>query len=192
MTLVNTNVTRSGHFRDANVTAALFDITDKNNKYNYEGEFKMSNINLTDGNKSGFSGQVGLNKVNGNYRFGVDYSIADKKYDINDMGILRRNNYSNFSSYFNYQTFEPKGIFNRIQINSWFNYSRLFKPRTYTGKNVGVNITGQTKKLLNFDFNSTWDIGKQYDYWEPRTEGRFSTFKNNVGANFWIGSNHGI
>jgi hypothetical protein len=105
------------------------------------------------------------------------------------MGILFRNKYSNFSSYFNYQTFEPKGIFNRIQINSWFNYSRLFKPSTYTGKNVGVNINGQTKKLLNFGFNSNWNIGKQYDYWIPRTEGRFSTFKNNVNANLWIGSN---
>jgi hypothetical protein len=84
------------------------------------------------------------------------------------MGILFRNNYSNFSSYFNYQTFEPKGVFNRIQINSWFNYSRLFKPSTYTEKNVGVNINGQTKKLLNFGFNSNWNIGKQYDYWEPK------------------------
>jgi len=189
ISLVNTNVTRSGHFRDANVTAALFDITDKNNKYNYEGEFKMSNLNLVDGNQTGFSGQVGFNKVSGNYRFGVDYSVADKKYDINDMGIQFRNNFSNFSSYFNYRTFEPKGIFNRIQINTWFNYRRLFKPSTYTGKNVGFNINGQTKKLMNFGFNSNWNIGKQYDYWEPRTEGRFSTFKNNVNANFWLGSN---
>jgi len=189
ISLVNTNVTRSGHFRDANVTAALFDITDKNNKYNYEGEFKMSHLNLVDGNQTGFSGQVGFNKVSGNYRFGVDYSVADKKYDINDMGIQFRNNFSNFSSYFNYRTFEPKGIFNRIQINTWFNYRRLFKPSTYTGKNVGFNINGQTKKLMNFGFNSNWNIGKQYDYWEPRTEGRFSTFKNNVNANFWLGSN---
>jgi len=189
ISLVNTNVTRDGHFRDANVTAALFDITDKDNKYNYQGDFKMSNLNLVEGNQSGFSGQVGFNKVSGQYRFGVDYSMADKKYDINDMGIQFRNNFSNFSSYFNYRTFEPKGILNNIRVNMWFNYRRLFKPSVYTGKNVGININGQTKKLLNFGFNSNWNIGKQFDYWEPRTEGRFSTFNNNVNANLWLGTN---
>lgn len=189
VSLVNTNVTRDGHFRDANVTALLADITDKNNKYNYEGELKMSNLNLPDGNEVGFSGEVGFNKVFGNYRFGVDYSMADDKYDINDMGIQFRNNFSNFSSYFNYRTFEPKGKLNRIRVNAWFNYRQLFNPNTYTGKNIGININGQTTKLMDFGFNSNWNIGKQYDYWEPRTEGRFSTFSDNVNANFWLGSN---
>jgi hypothetical protein len=59
----------------------------------------------------------------------------------------------------------------------------------YTGKNIGFNINGQTKKLLNFGFNANWNMGKQNDYWEPRTEGRFSTFRDNVNYNFWVGTN---
>jgi hypothetical protein len=191
ISLVNTNVTRSGHFRDANVTAGLFDITNKKNTYNYEGEFKVSNVNYLaeDDLSTGFSGSLGFNKVSGNYRFGMDYSIADKKFDINDMGIQNQNNFSNFSSYFSYRTFKPTGNLNNFRINMWFNYRRLFKPSTYTGKNLGININGQTKKLLNFGLNMNWNMGKQYDFWEPRTEGRFFAFKNNYNANIWLGSN---
>ncbi len=183
VSFVNTSVLRSGDFRDANVSAALFDITNKRNTYNYEGEFKVSHLNLIDDDQTGFSGSLGFNKVSGNYRFGIDYDIADTKFNINDLGIQRENNYSNFSSYFSYQTFEPKGRLNSFRINAWFNYRRLFKPSTYTGKNVGFFIRAQTKKLWTYSGNMNWNIGTQYDYWEPRTTGRYFRFKNNFNAN---------
>jgi len=189
VTLINTNVTRNGHFRDANVTGALFDISNKANKYNASGEAKMSNLNLEDGYQTGFSTRFRLAKISGKYRYSIGHSLADKKYDINDLGILFRNNYSNFNANFSYRTFEPTGKFNRIQLNTWFEYRRLYNPSTYTGKNIGFNLNGQTKKLMDFGYNMNWNIGKQYDYFEPRTEGRFSTFRDNVNLNFWLGSN---
>ena len=66
VSLINTNVTRDGHFRDANVTAALFNITNKTNKHNINGEAKLSNVNQIDGNISGFSSRISLGKVSGN------------------------------------------------------------------------------------------------------------------------------
>ena len=103
VSFINTNVTRDGYFRDANVTGALYDITNKKNTYNIQGEFKMSNLNLVEGTQTGFSTEVGINKVSGKYRFGIEYSLADTKYDINDFGIQYRNNYSNLSSYISYR-----------------------------------------------------------------------------------------
>lgn len=188
ISLVNTNVTRSGHFRDANVTAALFDITNKKNTYNYEGEFKMSNVNLPDENQTGFSSEIGFNKVSGKYRFGADYRMADENFDINDMGIQFRNNYSNIESYFSYRIFEPTEKLNNFRLNLWFNYRRLFKPSEYTGKNLGLHIFAENKKLWSFGGNANWNIGKQHDYWEPRTEGRFFTSQNNVNFNGWMQS----
>ena len=191
VSLVNTNVMRNGGFRDANVTAGLFDINNKKNTFNYEGALKVSNVNYKgiDETTTGFSGGLGFNKISGNYRFGVDYEMADKKFDINDMGIQFRNNFSNFSTYMVYQTFKPTEKLNNYRINVWFNYERLFKPSTYTSKNVGVNFNAQTKKLFNFGGNVNWEIGKQFDYWEPRTEGRFFTFNNGFNMNAWIGTN---
>lgn len=191
VSLVNTNVMRDGGFRDANVTAGLFDINNKKNTYNYEGGLKVSNVNYKGNDKTttGFSGGLGFNKISGNYRFGVEYEMADKKFDINDMGILFRNNYSNFSTYASYQTFKPTEKLNNYRINMWFNYERLFRPSTYTSKNVGINFNAQTKKLFNFGGNINWEIGKQFDYWEPRTDGRYFTFNNGFNMNAWIGTN---
>ena len=189
VSLINTNVTRNGHFRDANVTAALFDITNKKNTYNFQGEFKMSNLTLDTGNESGFSSEIGFNKVSGKYRFGIDYSMADKTYNINDLGIQNRNNYSNVSSYFSYRIFEPTEKLNNFRFNFWFNYRRLYKPSTYTGKNMGMHVYIQTKKLWSFGGNMNWNMGKQHDYWEPRTDGYFFTSKNNYNINSWFDTN---
>lgn len=191
VSLVNTNVTRDGGFRDANVTAGLFDINNKKNTYNYEGAIKVSNVNYRGINEttSGLSGGLGFNKISGNYRFGIDYEMADKKFDINDMGIQNQNNFSNFSAYATYQTFKPTKKLNSFRVNTWFNYERLFRPNTYSRKNLGVNINGQTKKLMHFGGNINWEIGKQNDFWEPRTEGRFFTYNNGLNLNVWAGSN---
>jgi hypothetical protein len=178
ISLVNTNVTRSGHFRDANVTAAIFDINNKKNTYNFEGQFKLSHLNLLDDTQTGFSSKLGFNKISGNYRFGIDYEMTNKKYDINDMGIQFRNNFQNYQTYFNYRTFEPKGRFNQIFFNLFFNYRRLYEPDTYTGMNIGVFYRLQTKKLMHYRGFISLSPGKQYDYWEPRKDGRFYTYKN--------------
>ena len=189
VSLINTNVTRSGDFRDANVTGALFDISNKANKYNISGEAKMSSLNLADGTQTGFSSRIRLAKVSGKYRYSIGHRLADKKYDINDMGILFRNNYNSIFANASYQIFEPTETLNRFRINLRANYNRLYKPGTYTGSQVGINFNGETKKRLNFGGNVNWNIGKQYDYFEPRTEGRFFTFKNNFNVNGWIGTN---
>ncbi|MFK2820218.1 DUF5916 domain-containing protein [Flavobacteriaceae sp. LMIT009] len=191
ISLVNTNVMRSGDFRDANVTAGLFDITNKKNTYNFQGELKMSNVNYRglDDVTTGFSGSVGFNKISGKNRFGFDYEIMDDKFDINDLGILFQNNYQEFSSYYSRRTFEPVGNINNFRFNAWFNYRRLNKPSNYTGKNVGFFTFVQFKSLWNINGNMNWNIGKQHDYWEPRTPGRFFTFRDNLNANANINSN---
>ena len=192
VSLVNTNVMREGGFRDSNVTAGLFDITNKKNTYNYQGEFKVSNVKYLGAEKTttGLSGSVGFNKVSGNSRFGFDYGFADKKYDINDMGILFQNNYQEFSSYYSYRTFKPKGNINTFRFNALFNYRKLFNPNTYTGKNIGFWTMAQFKNLWNINGNMNWNMGKQHDYWEPRTDGRFFSFRDNFNMNVNVSSNY--
>src|SRR5690606_40072955 len=59
VSLINTNVTRNGHFRDANVTGLLFDITNKANTYNISSQAKMSSLNLEDGSQRSEERRVG-------------------------------------------------------------------------------------------------------------------------------------
>lgn len=65
VSLINTNVTRKGVFRDANVTGLVFDLTNKRNTYNLYGEAKMSNLNLVSGTSTGYSSFFSARKSHG-------------------------------------------------------------------------------------------------------------------------------
>ncbi|NNK72130.1 MAG: protein with DOMON-like ligand-binding domain protein, partial [Flavobacteriaceae bacterium] len=187
-----TNVVRSGEFRDANVTGLLYDISTKSNKYNVNGEAKMSRLNLTGDDEVGYSARISAGKIFGKYRGRIGYSMADRSYDINDLGLQFRNNFSNFFVNASYRIFEPTEKLNNFSVYVFGNYNQLFDPGTYTGNNLGVSINGQTKKLHWFGGNLNTQIGKQYDYFEPRdTENnRFFVYENWLNGNVWFETNN--
>ncbi len=190
ISLINTNVTRDGHFRDANVTGLLADITNKRNTYNVVGQVKMSNLNLQSGTQTGLSTEFSIGKVHGNYRYSMDHKFADTKYDINDLGLLFRNNYNNFGADFSYRTFEPTDKLNSYNIRLYINYTRLASPGVYTGSRFGGNFNATTKKLHNFGGQINYQPGKQFDYFEPRREGSYFIYEDRGDANIWISSNY--
>lgn len=193
ITLINTNVTRDGDFRDANVTGLLLDLVNKSNTYGAIAEVKMSTFNDVQNKDNGYTARLGLGKNSGNLRYSATYDYADENYDINDLGILFRNNYSNFNAEVSYRTFEPSKNFNNTYLGTWINYNQLANPNTFTGANTGFNFNGQTKTLHNLGINGNWNFGKQYDYFEPRNgfDSYFVT-ENYAQANMWISSNYNL
>ncbi|PWK19803.1 DUF5916 domain-containing protein [Xanthomarina spongicola] len=190
ISLINTNVTRNGHFRDANVTAVLLDYANKNNTIGVEAAVKHSFLNLEEGNQNGFNTELEIGKISGNYQYSFEYELADEYYDINDLGINFRNNYSNFSADFSYRIFEPVGNLIGFNYNIWANYRMLYNPNTYTGKNIGGRLYFQNKNLLAYGGSINYEVGKQYDYFEARTEGRYFIYENWVNSSTWISSNY--
>lgn len=180
VSLINTNVTREGHFRDGNVTGLVANISNKRNTYNISGDIKVSNVNQADGIKTGLSSFFRIGKTHGNYRYSFDHSLSNEDYDINDLGLNFRNNFNNFGADVSYQIFEPTEKLNNFRINAWVNYRRLLKPSTFTGTNFGMSFNAQTKKLMWFGMNLNVEPGKQYDFFEPRDfeNKRFFVFKN--------------
>ncbi|WP_336622142.1 DUF5916 domain-containing protein [Flavobacterium paronense] len=86
VSLVNTNVTRNGQFRDANVSALVWDLNTRTNSFQAQGNFQFSQINDVD-NTNGFKSYFEFNKTKGKYRFGVGGTYVSKDYDNNDLGI---------------------------------------------------------------------------------------------------------
>ena len=192
VSLINTNVSRNGtNSRDANVTGLLFDLKNKKNTYGAIAQVKMSNLNLEDGTQTGLSTSLGLGKNSGKYRWSVSHELADKDYDINDMGIQFRNNYSNFSADFSYQIFEPTEKHNNLSFNAWTNYNSLYRPGNFTGFNFGgeVNAVGK-KSLMSYGGNFNVQPGKQFDYFGPRVDGRYFITEDWLNTGVYISSNY--
>ncbi len=187
--IINTNTLREGSFRDANVTAITANINNKRNTYNVRGELKSSTLFEEAGNTTGFSSFFLIQKTHGKLRYSFDHSFADKKYDINDLGLIFINNYNNFGVDAGYRILEPTERWNNYYINTYVNYTRLANPSTFTGFGLGGNFNGTTKKLNNMGFNLNLQPGDQHDYFEPRRAGSFFTTKNGVNTNGWYNTN---
>ncbi|MBV1924097.1 MAG: carbohydrate binding family 9 domain-containing protein, partial [Flavobacteriaceae bacterium] len=132
VSIINTNVTRNGDFRDSNVTGILADISTKKNTFNFRGQVKMSNVNLPDKENisTGLSTFFMVRKISGKFRYSFDHSLSNTRYDINDLGLNFRNNFNNFGIDASYQIFEPTEKLNNFSINTWVNYRMLYKPST--------------------------------------------------------------
>jgi hypothetical protein len=190
ISFVNTNVTRNGSFRDANVSALLFDISNKKNSYKATGDFKTSNIQENGKNKSGYSGLLEIAKISGNYQYEFGHSRSNGTYDINDLGYQNRNNLAVYWAEASYRIFEPTNTFNEYNISLSSNFNYQTDTNQFAENNFELDFFFFTKTRFAFGGNFNTGIGDQYNFYEPRVKGRF--FKQNpvYFLNGWISSDY--
>ena len=171
ISLVNTNTMRNGSFRDANVSALLYDISNKKNTYMVSGGTKASWI-FSNTNTFGLNTWGGINKTAGKNRFGITLDYVDKNYNADDLGYTGPTNYYAVYSNYSYRLLQPKGNFNNfiLRINSA--YRRRIEPSLFYRYNFNVSFEATNKKFQSFGsgFNSL-PFGEN-DIFEPRTFGR--------------------
>lgn len=190
ISFVNTNVTRNGSFRDANVSALLFDIANKKNSYKTTGDFKISNIHENGENKSGYSGLLEFAKISGNYQYEFGHSRSNDTYDINDLGYQNRNNLAVYWAEASYRIFEPTNIFNEYNISLSSNFNYQNDTNQFAENNFELDFFFATKTRFAFGGEINTNIGEQYNFYEPRVKGRF--FKQNpvYFINGWISTDY--
>ena len=150
----------------------------------------MSNIYLEDETSTGYSSSFAASKIHGNFRYSIDHNFADTNYDINDLGLILRNNYNNYGIDFSYRTFTPSKKLNNYRISSFFNYRQLASPNVFTTTNFGVNFRATTTSLHSFGFDFDFQPGKQFDYFESRQEGRYFIYENFLQIGGFISTNY--
>jgi len=185
VTLINTNVTREGSFRDGNVTGLLANLSNKKNSYNISGGVRYSQVREDGNTTTGIRADIGIRKTKGNFRWRLSNFLADDTYDSNDLGILFRNNFNNFLGEVSYEIFEPTKVFNRYRIALRYNHRRLFNPSVVTRNTVSLNSFFSTPERFSFGINANYNSDED-DFFEPRLDGRFVTFSSNVGVNGFI------
>ncbi|MCK0115274.1 MULTISPECIES: DUF5916 domain-containing protein [Gelidibacter] len=189
ISFVNTNTFREGGFTDANVSAGLFDVFTKNSTFNISGEVKMSQLLEENENNLGFASQLSIQRSRGKFRYGVAHEFADKKFDINDLGVNFMNNYNNFFWNTSYQIFEPQGGFNQYKIEFYGNHQRNFQPDIVVRTGIGTKFSAVTAK--KFAFGGFLDYNSKYrDFFETRTKNRYMLYPENFIGDLWIATDN--
>lgn len=197
VSLINTNVLRSGADYDANVSAALFNLNNKKNTYNWNGKFSVSRLTQspTSNGATGYSQSLGFGKTGGRWNFQLGQELANEKYSINDMGILFNNNYIDHFFWTGYRWLKPTGWYNRIQVNYNAYYSRLFTPApgqkiasNFQRFNTNVNANAQFKNLWWAGMFVGW-VPHGNDFYEPRTAGYSFRTPTRLQFNPWFQTN---
>ena len=189
---VNTNVTRNGLYRDANVSALVYDLNTKNNKYNLSGDFKYSYINqygnLDDAN--GINTTLGFAKKGGNWRYSAGANYVSDEYDSNDLGILFINNYHGGYGNLSYRILNPTRIFNTFKINT--NY--YIELQNTTGRaqqaQINIDVTSNTRKNDYISYALYINPFETYDFYEARMSGRFVNLPKTVYNELYFSSNY--
>lgn len=197
VSLVNTNVWRSGRAYDANVTSGLFDFNDRKNTWNVGGNISVSNIiDGTQKTKTGYGHNIYFGKTSGRFNFNVYQDLFNDQYDKSDMGYFTNNNFMEEGLWAGYKWIKPKHWYNQIRINTNLWYNRLVTPidvmkrkeLMYQNLGYNVNANAQTKKLWWFGFN--FSINEKYnDFYEPRSAGRVFRNTGSKSLNLWYESN---
>ena len=190
ISFVNTSVIRNGNFRDANVSAILFDLSDKKSKYNLSGGYKNSSVRENNKTTSGYAGYLKFEKTFGNVQYEILHWRSNDTYNIQDLGFQRNNNYANYHGEVSYKIFKPTKHFNqyKITLGSTFKYQN--KPNNFEGNEISFESFFVTRNRFAFGVDIEKNLGVQYDYYEPRVAGRF--FKQNaiLFSQGWISTDY--
>ncbi|WP_222431110.1 DUF5916 domain-containing protein [Pedobacter suwonensis] len=165
-TFINTNVLRKGAAYDANVTAVLFNLNNKGNKYFVNGAAKMSYLKGNETN-TGYSYGLKFGKQSGNFLWSYSQQYADDKFDPSDLGFFTNNNFLDQVLDFHYNVYKPGSWYN--QLLSYFNisYSRRATPGSFQTFSVEGGPYVQFKNLWSAEVNGIYTAAKN-DFYESR------------------------
>ena len=181
VSFVNTNTVRNGNFRDANVSALLFDLNTKANTYNLYGDFKYSTIknsNINDrsifglGNYDGFKTELNFAKTSGKYRYLFSGKYLSKNYDVNDLGIIFVNNYHAAYAEMSYRIINPTNTFNLFKVSQEINVD--IENTTGKTQETWYKALMTATTLKNHYIEGLFQVNPidRYNFYEPRIYGR--------------------
>ncbi len=188
VSFINTNTSRNGSFRDANVSALLFDLNTKANTYNLYGDFKFSAINDVE-DYNGYKTALNFAKTSGKYRYLFSGKYISENYDINDLGIIFYTNYHGGYGEMSYRIINPTKAFNTFNINQEINT----EIQNTTGKtqeaSYKVSMNASTLKNHIIGLGIQINPLDRFDFYEPRELGRYVYIPKSIYSYVQFSSN---
>ncbi len=189
VSLINTNVLRSGATYDANLTAAVFDIRNKKNTYGLSGNVGFSQLYYPDEKPSvGQNINLEFGDIDGRWNWDIEYEEIGTNYDNSDLGFFRRRNIREISAFVGYFRNDEVGPFNRMGIGSNIGYERYIEPNDFSEFWFNMFAFGRTKSNWNFNPYVYVEPMPTRDRFEPRVEDRFFERPGVFNTGMYVGS----
>lgn len=189
VSFINSNTSRNGSYRDANVSGLVFDLNTKANTYNLSGDFKYSTINdITD--YDGFKTSLNFAKTSGKYRYLFTGKYTSRNYDSNDLGIIYYYNY--YSGYVNgsYRILNSNNTFNSFLIEQEINLDVDNTTNKIQNTSwIQTIITATTLNLYYFQLGLNILPFETFDFYQPQQDGRFVYNPSKISGYLEIESN---
>lgn len=185
VSLTNTNVWRSGHWRDANVTALSSRINGPKNKFGLQADAALSQVLEGGKNQIGFRSFIDYGKQSGTMTYGIIQNIESDQYNPNDLGFLLNPNEFSHYAYIGYNNYKGFGKISRFFAGATLSYSRLYKPMKFQYAGLETYLTFIQASGMAFGGNFNYRP-KGNDFFEPRREGRFSVVSQYFSTNMWV------
>ena len=176
VTLLNTNVARSGSDYDADVAGAQFMLRNKKNSYAVSGTGAYSQRFYSKNNiDDGYKYLLQVAKTNGNFTYSLSRNVESNTYNPNDLGYLESNNKQEWLANAQYNIYKPFGKFTSMSAQMSSRHTKIFRPNVFATWSLGGNIFLLTKKIFGFGGFFSANPVTGFDYFEPRRED-FSLF----------------
>lgn len=194
VTFINTNVTRNGQAKDANVSAFLFDLNTTKNTFTAKGDVKYSHLNYSDlgADKKGVNTSIYLAETSGNFRYGMGGKYVSKDFDNNDLGINFQTHYHGFMSELSYRILNPTANYNTFNVQFYSETSFENRTGKVQDNSINFNVESADKKNDFYGYGIDLRPTVTYDFYEARTpdDSKFLKIPQLLGSWFYFSSNY--
>ncbi|MBK9730956.1 MAG: carbohydrate binding family 9 domain-containing protein [Chitinophagaceae bacterium] len=192
VTFINTNVMREGSYYDANVTGGEFQVNNKKQSYGIYANAAVSQkyYGGLKNPETGFNTGLNLRKISGKFTGTLWQYIQSDTYDPNDLGYLPNNNTWGEGADAYYNIYDPFGPFLSMSFSLNTSYVRLYNPNEFHNFSIGGEWWMKFRNYLAGGIFFYTEPVITYDWWEPRTPGRFYTYPINHNIGGWFESDY--
>jgi len=188
--IINTNVKHAGNNYMANVTGTEFKLADRTNTYAILAQGAVSQkYQDEEYPKLGYYYDVDLAKISGNFKFTYTQRVESDTYDPNDLGFIQQNNEFTNRLKMGYYIYDP--FWRMLNWYNSFSITRrsLYKPLDYMNTRFAASTFTTFSNYYSMELYLAY-YTKEYDYFEPRVDGKMVIYPPHYSSYFWMSSDY--
>ncbi len=176
--MMNTSVLREDHYSRAIVSAGGFKLYTPRQKWGMEFSSALSQIfqhEVNDGFHATRGASLAFNagKMSGKHQFTLSGKIVNKNYNANDLGVTTQRDYFEKSATYMYRIFNPIGHIRNLAFKALVSHQHKISAGKTEQALLRLQLVTTNLRYTTFWASIVVSPFHVYDFYEPRTAGRY-------------------